>query len=64
MIAEMLAVGATLRRALTVSLQVSPEALESVLIGLHCNQGHTEGVRNEYVRFDRSFLLQGSGRAR
>ncbi len=64
MIAEMLAVGATLRRALTVSLQVSPEALESVLIGLHCNQGHAEGVRNEYVRFDRSFLLQGSGRAR
>lgn len=64
MIAEMLAVGATLRRALTVSLQVSPEALESVLIGLHCDQGHTEGVPNEYVRFDRSFLLQGSGRTR
>lgn len=64
MIAEMLAVGATLRRALTVSLQVSADALESVLIGLHCEQGQTESVRNEYVRFDTSFLAQGSGRAR
>lgn len=64
MIAEMLAVGASLRRALTLSLQVSPEALESVLIGLHVKQGHTEGVRNEYVRFDKSFVVQGSGRVR
>jgi nitric oxide reductase NorQ protein len=58
MIAEMMAVGASLRRALSISLQVSPEALESVLIGLHCDRGHTESVSNEYVRFDESFVEQ------
>uniref|UniRef100_UPI00047AA5B7 AAA family ATPase n=1 Tax=Citrifermentans bremense TaxID=60035 RepID=UPI00047AA5B7 len=55
MIGDMMAVGASLRQALAVSLQTSQEALESVLIGLHVKKGYTEGVSNEYVLFDHAW---------
>lgn len=58
MIGDMMAVGASLRQALAVSLQTSQEALESVLIGLHVNKGYTETVSNEYVLFDQRWMLQ------
>ena len=56
MIGEMIAVGASLRQALSVSLQTSQETLESVLVGLHCNKGYAEKVSAEYVLFDNSFV--------
>ncbi|TWJ18649.1 AAA family ATPase [Geobacter argillaceus] len=55
MIGDMMAVGASLRQALAVSLQTSQEALESVLIGLHVNKGYSETVSNEYVLFDHAW---------
>lgn len=42
MIAEMVAVGATVRDAFVFSLQVSKDALESVLLSLHLKTGQTE----------------------
>ena len=56
MIGDMMAVGASLRQALSVSLQTSQETLESVLIGLHFNKSYTENVSAEYVLFDSSFI--------
>ncbi|RLB68553.1 MAG: MoxR family ATPase [Deltaproteobacteria bacterium] len=56
MIGEMITVGASLRQALSVSLQTSQETLESVLVGLHCNKGYAEKVSAEYVLFDNSFV--------
>lgn len=56
MIGDMLAVGASLRQALSASLQTSPETLESVLVGLHFDKGYTEKVSAEYVLFDNSFI--------
>lgn len=61
MIGEMIAVGASLRQALSVSLQTSQETLESVLLGLHCNSGYTEKVSAEYVLFDNSFIQKKRG---
>ncbi|GAB7027490.1 AAA family ATPase [Geotalea toluenoxydans] len=55
MIGDMMAVGASFRQALAVSLQTNQEALESVLIGLHVRRGHTETVSNEYILFDHSW---------
>jgi nitric oxide reductase NorQ protein len=55
MIGDMMAVGASLRQALSVSLQTNQEALESVLIGLHVNKGYDEIVSNEYVLFDHTW---------
>lgn len=60
MIADMMAVGASLRQALSVSLQTSQEALESVLIGLHVNKGYNEAVSNEYILFDKSWRRRAS----
>ena len=59
MIGDMLAVGASLRQALSASLQTSPETLESVLVGMHFNKGYTEKVSTEYVLFDNNFIEQG-----
>jgi len=56
MIGDMIAVGASLRQALSVSLQTSQETLESVLVGLHYNKGYTENVSAEYVLFDNNFI--------
>ncbi|MBI5843422.1 MAG: MoxR family ATPase [Deltaproteobacteria bacterium] len=42
MIAEMVAVGASVRDAFVFSLQVSKDALESVLLSLHLKTGQTE----------------------
>jgi nitric oxide reductase NorQ protein len=56
MIGDMIAVGASLRQALSVSLQTSQETLESVLVGLHYNKGYTENVSAEYVLYDNNFL--------
>lgn len=59
MVGDMMAVGASLRQALAVSLQTSQEALESVLIGLHVSKGYTENVSNEYVLFDQRWRERG-----
>jgi nitric oxide reductase NorQ protein len=56
MIGDMIAVGASLRQALSVSLQTSQETLESVLVGLHYNKGYTENVSAEYILFDNNFI--------
>jgi nitric oxide reductase NorQ protein len=56
MIGDMIAVGASLRQALSASLQTSQETLESVLVGLHYNKGYIENVSNEYVLFDNNFI--------
>lgn len=56
MIGDMMTVGASLRQALSVSLQTSQEKLESVLVDLHVKKGYTEKVSGEYVLFNKSFL--------
>ncbi len=56
MIGEMMAVGASLKEALSISLQTSKETLESVLLGLHLEKGHTETGRSEYILLTKEFL--------
>ncbi|WP_027716147.1 AAA family ATPase [Desulfuromonas sp. TF] len=56
MLGDMMAVGATLRQSLTVSLQTNQEILETILAGLHFNKGYDENVVTEYVLFDSNFL--------
>lgn len=56
MIGDMMAVGASLRQALSVSLQTSQEKLESVLIDLHVKKGYTEKVSADYVLYNNNFV--------
>lgn len=56
MIGDMMAVGASLRQALSVSLQTSQEKLESVLIDLHVKKGYTEKVSADYVLYNNNFI--------
>jgi len=56
MIGEMMAVGASLRDALSISLQASKETLESVLLGLHLEKGYTERGQVEYILFTKDSL--------
>ncbi|MCF8137493.1 MAG: MoxR family ATPase [Desulfotignum sp.] len=51
MIGEIVAAGATLKEALTTSLQTSKETLESILLALHVKNGYLEKGSYEYRRF-------------
>lgn len=51
MIGEMVAAGATLKEALTTSLQTSKETLESILLSLHVRNGYLEKGSHEYLLF-------------
>ena len=53
MIGEMIAAGATLREAITTSLQTSKEILESILLSLHIDKGYLEKGETEYLLFNR-----------
>jgi nitric oxide reductase NorQ protein len=46
MIAEMVSVGATIEQAFTVSLQISRDMLESVLLSLHVGMKQTKRSNN------------------
>lgn len=48
MIAELVALGATLREALIYSLQISRDTLESLLLSVQAETGETEAMRGEY----------------
>ncbi|OPX32959.1 MAG: CbbQ/NirQ/NorQ/GpvN family protein [Desulfobacteraceae bacterium 4484_190.1] len=56
MIGEMMAVGASLKEAVSISLQTSKETLESVLLGLHLEKGYTERGQAEYILFTKDSL--------
>ena len=51
MIGEMIAAGATLGEAITISLQTDKETLESVLLSLHVDLGKIEKGQIEYLLF-------------
>jgi nitric oxide reductase NorQ protein len=51
MIGEMIAAGATLGEAITISLQTDKETLESVLLSLHVDLGKIEKGQTEYMLF-------------
>lgn len=51
MIGEMIAAGGSLREAITTSLQVDRQTLESVLLSLHINLGKGERGSSDYVLF-------------
>lgn len=51
MIGEMIAAGATLGEAITISLQTDKETLESVLLSLHVDLGKIEKGQTEYLIF-------------
>ncbi len=51
MIGEMVSAGATLKEALSTSLQTSKETLESILLALHVKNGYLEKSSYEYRRF-------------
>lgn len=51
MIGEMIAAGATLGEAITISLQTDKETLESVLLSLHVDLGKIEKGQTEYLLF-------------
>lgn len=56
MIGEMMACGATLREAISCSLQTDKETLESVLISLHLGKGFVEKGESEYILFTEEVL--------
>lgn len=56
MIGEVMAVGASLREAISLSLQTNKETLESLLISLHLEKGFTEKGETEYVLFTKGSL--------
>lgn len=58
MIGEMLAAKATLRQAISTSLQTNKEMLESILISLHLAKGYTEKAKSEYVLFSKNVGLE------
>lgn len=51
MIAEMVAAGSSLNEAITSSLQVDRQTLESILLALHVDLAKVERGRTEYLRF-------------
>jgi len=51
MIAELVAMGASLREALIYSLQISKDTLESLLLSVHVETGETEAERGRYVLY-------------
>ncbi|MBI4763601.1 MAG: AAA family ATPase [Deltaproteobacteria bacterium] len=54
MIAELVAMGASLREAMIYSLQISKDALESLLLSVQVETGETEVNRAEYVLYLRN----------
>jgi nitric oxide reductase NorQ protein len=54
MIAELVAMGASLREAMIYSLQISKDALESLLLSVQVETGETEVNRGEYVLYLRN----------
>lgn len=58
MIGEMVAASASLREAISISLQTSKEILESVLISLHLDKGHTEKGQTEYMAFNKNTVRE------
>ena len=57
MIGEMMASGATLREAITFSLQTNKETLESILISLHMERNYLEKGKLEYLLFTKDVAL-------
>jgi nitric oxide reductase NorQ protein len=51
MIAELVALGTSLREALIYSLQISKDTLESLLLSVHVETGETKAERGEYIRY-------------
>jgi nitric oxide reductase NorQ protein len=58
MIGEMVTAGATLREAVTTSLQTSKETLESILLSLHIDKGYLEKGETEYLLFNKKEVSQ------
>ena len=54
MIAELVAMGASLREAMIYSLQISKDALESLLLSIQVETGETEADRDEYTLYLRN----------
>ena len=54
MIAELVAMGASLREAMIYSLQISKDVLESLLLSIQVETGETEVNRGEYVLYLRN----------
>jgi nitric oxide reductase NorQ protein len=54
MIAELMAMGASLREAMIYSLQISKDALESLLLSIQVETGEIEADRGEYVLYLRN----------
>lgn len=51
MIGELIAAGASLKEAITTSLQMDKETLESILLSLHVNLGKIEKGKTEYLLY-------------
>lgn len=51
MIGELIAAGASLKEAITMSLQMDKETLESILLSLHVNLGKVEKGKTEYLLY-------------
>lgn len=51
MIAELVALGTSLREALIYSLQISKDTLESLLLSVHVETGETKAERGRYIRY-------------
>jgi nitric oxide reductase NorQ protein len=58
MIGEMVAAQATLREAISTSLQTDKETLESILISLHLEEGYLEKGESEYILFTRDVVMK------
>ena len=58
MIGEMVTAQATLREAISTSLQTNKEILESILISLHLEKGYVEKGKSEYMLFTRNVVLK------
>jgi nitric oxide reductase NorQ protein len=58
MIGEMVAAQATLKEAISISLQTNKEILESVLISLHLDKGHEEKGHTEYMAFSKNAIME------
>lgn len=57
MIGEMVAAGASLRQAVSVSLQTDKDILESILISLHMEKGYIEKGRHELTLFTKDVVF-------
>jgi nitric oxide reductase NorQ protein len=58
MIGEMVAAQATLREAISISLQTNKEILESILISLQLEKGYVEKGDSEYMLFTKDVVLK------